>query len=117
MNEIKNYKITLYKSMYLWQREFLKKILGYDFFADLTAEEIAVYENKRKEERSAKIAAAMPNKKAVIQCDLDGIAIARFESTGEAARQTKAATAKIIAKCCRGERKHAGGFKWKYESK
>lgn len=109
-------KIRLYKSLKKWQIETLNKILNYDLFGDLTKADIIVYQDKKREERSANIAAAMPNKKAVLQFDKNENLIARFESTGEASRKTGIATPKTIAKCCRGERLQVGGFVWKYEN-
>lgn len=109
-------KIILYESLKKWQIEMLNKILNYDLFGDLTTEEITAYREKKFKDRSAKIAAAMPNKKPVLQFDKNKNFIMRFESTGEASRQTGIATPKTIAKCCRGERKEVGGYIWEYDS-
>lgn len=48
---------------------------------------------------------------AVEQLTKDGQFIAYFRSKNEALRQTKVYN---ITKVCRGERKTAGGFKWRY---
>lgn len=51
--------------------------------------------------------------KPVIQLK-DNIVIAKFESTLDAYKKTHISPGNIAA-CCRGERKMAGGFSWKYE--
>lgn len=45
----------------------------------------------------------------VIQMDLDGKIISKYESISEAERQTGA---KCISECCSGKRKTSGGFRW-----
>jgi len=50
--------------------------------------------------------------KIVIQYDLDGNFIKEWPSAQEASRQLKISH---ITSCCRGERKWAGDFKWKYK--
>lgn len=62
------------------------------------------YENKTK---------YPPNQKAIKQYDLDGTYINVFDSIQEAFRLT-GICATNISKCCRGQRKKAGGFIWKY---
>lgn len=52
-------------------------------------------------------------KKEVSQYDLDGNFLAKFNSVSEASRLTGVSKSGI-AKCCRGERNHSGGFLWKY---
>lgn len=52
--------------------------------------------------------------KPVIQFSADGIELNRFCSTVEAGKQT-GVNCHRIADCCRGDRKTAGGFKWKYK--
>lgn len=57
-------------------------------------------------------------KKPVIQYDLNGNEIARYESSAEAERQTGICRMNIAA-ICRGKRKDmktAGGYKWKFEN-
>ena len=44
----------------------------------------------------------------------DGKIIAEFYGVCEAERKTKIQFTNI-ARCCRGERKHAGGYEWKYK--
>lgn len=53
-------------------------------------------------------------KKEVIQFDLVGEEIARFNSASEASRKTGVSKT-CITRCCRGERESSGGFKWKYD--
>jgi hypothetical protein len=54
-----------------------------------------------------------PHAKAVIQMDLTGNPIKVFGSAKEAYAETKVCWPNI-AKCCKGKRPTAGGFKWKY---
>jgi len=51
--------------------------------------------------------------RVVHQCTLDGEFIAEFASGAEASRKT-GVSAGNICMVCRGERPHAGGFKWKH---
>lgn len=53
-------------------------------------------------------------KKEVIQMDLEGNIIAEYESMAEASRLTNV-NKSSIAKCCRGERKSASSYRWKYK--
>ena len=50
----------------------------------------------------------------IVQMDMDGVVIATFPSTREAAR-TIGGHATSIAAVCRGKHKSAAGYKWKYE--
>lgn len=50
---------------------------------------------------------------AVIQMTKCGMFIARFYSTEQAGRDTKAISSHIRS-CCKGARQHAGGFRWMY---
>lgn len=52
--------------------------------------------------------------KAVIQCDLSGNKIQEWPSMSEAQRQLSISNSKITL-CCKGKRKKAGGFIWKYK--
>jgi hypothetical protein len=52
--------------------------------------------------------------KAVCQLDIDGNIINEFISIMEASRNTPAIDSKIVC-VCKGSRKTAGGFKWKYK--
>ena len=52
------------------------------------------------------------NAKCVIKMSLDGTIISEYPSAMDAERQTGV---KHISKVCRGERKSAGGFIWKYK--
>ena len=52
-------------------------------------------------------------KKEVFQYDLNGNLLEKFISVSEAATKTVISKSGI-AKCCRGERNHSGGFLWKY---
>lgn len=54
----------------------------------------------------------IPKYKKVNQYDLQGNFIKRWESSGQAKRETK--TNNVNA-CCRGLQKQAGGYIWKYE--
>ena len=53
------------------------------------------------------------NAKCVIKMSLDGTIISEYPSAMDAERQTGV---KHISKVCRGERKTAGGFIWKYKT-
>lgn len=52
-------------------------------------------------------------KKTVNQTSLDGDVIACYESASEASRKTGVSKT-CITRCCREEREHSGGFRWKY---
>ena len=52
-------------------------------------------------------------KKKVIQLDFENNFIAEFQSVSEASRKTGISKT-CISRCCRGERKSTGGYKWKY---
>ena len=52
-------------------------------------------------------------KKKVIQYDLEGELVKVFDSISDASKQTEI-NKSSIAKCCRGERKKAGDFIWKF---
>lgn len=52
--------------------------------------------------------------KKVFQYNLDGTFIKEYESVSNAAKQNNFATG-AIANCCRGERKKAYGYIWRYE--
>lgn len=56
---------------------------------------------------------AEKSKTKVCQYDLDDNLIAVFDSQREAAEQTNTCRSSIT-RCCRGFRKTAGGYKWKY---
>lgn len=62
-----------------------------------------------------KTGAEHPTSKIVLQIK-DGCIIAEFYGTFEAGRETGIQHSSI-AKCCRAERKSAGGFQWKYKEK
>ena len=85
---------------------------------DITRENYSKWE--RTEELKKKISEAkkgVPNialSKQVYQYTMDGELIGVYVSTHEAARQTGLLQSKI-SKCCRGERKKHGGFRWSYE--
>lgn len=51
--------------------------------------------------------------KEVIQFSRGGIELGRFGSGGEAGRSVGTSCSHILS-CCRGQRKTAGGYKWKY---
>lgn len=52
-------------------------------------------------------------KKEVLQYSLNGNLLARYVSASEASRKTGISKT-CITRCCRQERKHSGGFLWKY---
>ena len=52
-------------------------------------------------------------KKNVIQLDDFGNIIAEYESIKQAEKETGVNNSKITM-CCKGKRKHAGGFCWRY---
>lgn len=51
----------------------------------------------------------------VLQYSLDGSFLRKYSSSGEAERQNDIASSKV-GECCRGKRKTAGGFIWKYDT-
>ena len=53
-------------------------------------------------------------RKAVIQMDLEGNFIKEWSSVKEAARELGLKSASSISMVCRGEKKTAGGYKFKY---
>ncbi len=53
-------------------------------------------------------------RKELMQYDLDGNYLAKYKSASEASRLTEV-NKTSIAKVCRGERSHAGGYIWFYE--
>lgn len=55
-----------------------------------------------------------PNSKIVLQLDLKGNVINKYNCIMEATRKTKINNADI-GQCCKGKLKTAGGYKWKYE--
>ena len=67
--------------------------------------------NKMSEAHKEKIYA---NIKPILQFSKDGEFIAEYPSIMEASRQTGCNLGHICS-CCRGERKSAGGFIWKYK--
>ena len=63
--------------------------------------------SNRCRENGAK--AAIP----IVQMDMDGVEIASFESAHEAERETGVSNGNI-GRCCKGNTKSAGGYKWRY---
>ncbi len=57
-----------------------------------------------------------PKSFLVNQCDMNGIVIATFHGTREAARIT-GINGGNIRNCCRGGQQHAGGYIWRYVNK
>lgn len=55
------------------------------------------------------------NKKAVVALDDEGNKVGWFESIMQAGKKV-GVTSKNINYCCKGRRKHAGGYRWKYFS-
>ena len=68
---------------------------------------------KHSEETKKKISQSK-GVKAVLQFSKEGEFIAEYPSIKEASRQTGCYQSHICA-CCKGERKSAGGFIWKYK--
>lgn len=52
-------------------------------------------------------------KKQVIQFDLTGIELTKYNSASEASRKTGVSKT-CITRCCRGEREQSGGYIWEY---
>ena len=71
------------------------------------------YGKHHSEESKQKMAENRPSK-LVLQFSKDGEFIAEYSSIHEAERHT-GLSASNICKCCRGERKSAGGFIWRYK--
>lgn len=57
--------------------------------------------------------AAEASKRKVVQMDLSGKELAIFNSQREASEQTNTCRSSIT-RCCTGNRKTAGGYRWKY---
>lgn len=55
----------------------------------------------------------MKDAKPVIQLDMNGVEISRFESAHDAERETGVPNGNI-GRCCKGFTKSAGGYKWRY---
>ena len=70
-------------------------------------------EETKQKKREAQLGEKNHKSKRVYKYDLYGTFINSFGSTGEAARELKKDDS-AIAKCARGERKKAYGFKWSY---
>ena len=68
------------------------------------------YKNKKNYNRTDELW----QKKKVVQYDLNGNTIRRWDSMKEAAKELKIVP-QSISKCCRGLRKTAKGYIWKYE--
>ena len=69
---------------------------------------------KRAYETSVKAGTALNNSKAVIQYDLNGSFLQEYASMTDAAKAIGKEQS-TISKCCRGIRKSAYGFLWKYK--
>jgi len=67
----------------------------------------------RKGKRTGK---ESPVSKPVIQYTMDGDFVAEYDCISEAARVMGFASGGHIASVCRGRRKHAGGFIWRYKN-
>ena len=67
------------------------------------------YKHSKETKEKMSKAAMIP----ILQIDLNGKPICKFDSILMAATQTNVAK-QNICKCCKGERKTAGGFMWKY---
>jgi hypothetical protein len=72
-----------------------------------------VYGKNRAIELGRKISKSKNQyKKPLVQFDIAGNIIREWDSCKEAIKETKI---KKIAECCKGSRKTAGGFIWKYK--
>ena len=160
-----NFEPVLYKEYTMDTFEGLKDVLNrteqalikeHDTFADTEKERLnhttgGSYKKKfvMSEDAKKKISKTMkgkmkrgslhPKSKEVIQLTTDGKEITRFGSGREASRETgicqisisrccrgikksaggyywKFADSSAISKCCRGERKTAGGYYWRHDS-
>jgi group I intron endonuclease len=76
------------------------------YFKEVTQQEIA-----RRVQQAASVSSI--NKRPVSQYTKAGVFVASFESTSAAARVTGVNVGNITT-CCKGKRKTAGGFIWKY---
>lgn len=70
-------------------------------------------ENKAKGEHDRKKGKIIYTQKKVRQFSIDGEFIMEYHSICEAERRTGVANSKIVT-VCKGKRKTAGGYKWKY---
>ena len=77
----------------------------------------AVLSDETKEKISKNRKGKIGNKRGVLQLDLDGNLIREWDNISEAIRQNNLGdTANAnITMCCRGKRKSAYGYKWKYK--
>lgn len=75
------------------------------------------YEDEGMQDAAAKVVAQRSNRKTiglpVIQLDLDGNELARFDITVDASKKT-GLTRSGISECCRGKRHTSQGYVWKY---
>lgn len=53
--------------------------------------------------------------KPIIQLSMDGRFVREFPSIREAAKELGISSPRDIIRCCKGERKSRGGYKWKYK--
>ena len=79
----------------------------------LSGEKAYWYGKHFSEEHRKKISQSKGGR-GILQFSKDGEFIAEYPSTGEAERQT-GCHHQNICNCCKGERKSAGGFIWKYK--
>lgn len=63
--------------------------------------------------RNQRCLANNPQKRAVIQCDMDGNEIRRYETIKEAA-DAVSVDGSAITRVCKGKQSHSRGYKWKY---
>lgn len=74
-------------------------------------------ENNEKGKQDRKNGINNKLSKEVVQLNLEGIIVQIFPSVAIAAKTIGLKSYTNIADCCRGERKTAGGFKWKFNDK
>lgn len=81
-----------------------------------TGKKLSDEHRKRISENSANRGKPASNRRAIIQLDMDGNLIARYDYIHAAARKTNSSPSKIVA-CCKGRRNHHNNYKWEYEQK
>lgn len=75
---------------------------------------IGLIDNKNRDWSKFAKAGQDANSKIVYQYDLNDDFINKYKSISEASRQTNTNHSNIIM-CCKGQRKTAGGYKWRYK--
>ena len=105
------YNTSSYGSAHSHTEESKKKIS--DNHADFRGEKHPLF-GKHHTEGSKKKMAESKGVYGILQYSKDGEFIAEYQSTMEAERQT-GCYHQHICKCCKGKRKSAGGYIWRYK--